>query len=242
MPLSAAAGIRFIRPRRSVKLIRMRCTFKFWLLTIVAVGVTTIATHIFAYDTIGNGYGSKWGEDPSAGTGAIITWGYMPDGTSLDPTGFPFNYAVTGTSNITALRNSVDVNYGAGAFNQAIQDAFNSWSAIANITFVGPIADAGLPVGSTNAITPNIRIGGFQAVPNQFFQHSSAMGLGPPGPSGQTFSRNRATSSSTSPASARSARTKSHLAPKTSRRLMSSTMAMMWKAFSCTSLATPQLA
>ena len=154
---------------------------------LIAAALLIQTTSLFAYDTIGNGYGSKWGEDPNAGTGAIVTWGYMPDGTTLDPNGFPFNYAITGTSNITAIRNSVDVNYGASAFNQAIQNAFNTWSAVANITFVGPITDPGLPVGSTNAITPNIRIGAFQAVPGQFFDHGSAIGLGPPGPSGAAF-------------------------------------------------------
>src|SRR3954471_10489975 len=100
---------------------------------IVALTSVTIAAPMYAYDTIGNGFGSKWGASPNAGTGAIVTWGFMLDGTTLDPTGAPFPDAITGTSNITALRNSVDVNYGAGAFNPAIQNAFNTWSAVANI-------------------------------------------------------------------------------------------------------------
>jgi hypothetical protein len=140
-----------------------------------------------AYDTIGNGFGSKWGASPNAGTGAIVTWGFMPDGTTLDPTGFPFHAAVTGTSNITVLRNSVDSNYGAGAFDTAIQNAFNTWSAIANVRFVGPVTDSGLPVAGSGATTPNIRIGAFEAVPDaappdDWFKFTSAFGIGPPGP------------------------------------------------------------
>ena len=146
--------------------------------------VMVLTGPLFGFDTIGNGYGSKWGADPNAGTGAVVTWGYMLDGTQLDAEGFPFHDAITGTSNITALRNSVDINYGAGAFDAAIQRSFNTWSAVANITFVGPVTDSGLAVGSTNAITPNIRIGAFQAVAGEWFQYGSAIGLGPPGPSG----------------------------------------------------------
>lgn len=145
------------------------------------VGLTAISP-LVAYDTIGNGFGSKWGASPNAGTGAIVTWGYMLDGTVLDPTGFPFHDAITGTSNITALRNSVDVNYGAGAFDTAIQNAFNTWSAVANVKFVGPNIDSGMPVAGAGAVTPNIRIGAFQAVPGKWFQYGSAIGIGPPGP------------------------------------------------------------
>jgi hypothetical protein len=155
-----------------------------WLCVLLVVATIPVARPLLAYDTIGNGFGSKWGADPNAGTGAIVTWGYMADGTQLDPDGFPFHEAITGMSNITALRNTVDVNYGVGAFNTAIQNAFNTWSAVANITFIGPVTDSGLPVGSTNAITPHIRIGAFQAVVDEWFQYGSAIGLGPPGPSG----------------------------------------------------------
>lgn len=134
-----------------------------------------------AYDTFSNGFGSKWG-DPHVGTGAVITWGYMLDGTTLDPNNFAFHDIITGTSNITALRTSVDVNYGAGAFDTAIQNAFNTWSAVANITFVGPVIDSGMPVAANGATSPNIRIGAFQAVPDSWFKYRSAIGINPPGP------------------------------------------------------------
>lgn len=152
------------------------------LSNIICLTVLALATSARAYDTIGNGYGSKWGADPHAGTGAVVTWGYMLDGTTLDPANFPFHDAITGTSNITALRNSVDANYGAGAFDSAIQDAFNTWSAVANVTFIGPVTDSGMPVAGAGATSPNIRIGAFQAVAGGWFQYGSAIGIGPPGP------------------------------------------------------------
>lgn len=147
-----------------------------------------IANSTLAFDTIGNGYGSKWGADPEAGTGAIVTWGYMLDGTDVDPNfridpiGFPNISGVVGTSNITELRNLIDANHGAGAFDAAIQRAFDTWSAAANITFVGPVPDSGFDVDSPNAVDPNIRIGAFEPDPNHWFKDAGAIGFGPPGP------------------------------------------------------------
>jgi hypothetical protein len=150
---------------------------------VLVATLLAIGTHsLHAYDTIGNGFGSKWGADPNAGNGAIVTWGFMPDGTTLDPNNFAFPNDITGTSNISALRNSVDVNYGAGAFDTAIQNAFNTWSAAANVTFVGPVTDPGLPVAGAGATTPNIRIGAFTFVVGQRFGGAGAIGIGPPGP------------------------------------------------------------
>jgi hypothetical protein len=153
---------------------------------LTCAAVILIARPVQAYDTIGNGFGSKWGASPAAGTGAVVTWGFMPDGTPLAEN-FVFGDAITGTSNITALRNSVDANYGVGAFDTAIQNAFNTWSAVANVRFVGPVTDPGLPVAAPGATTPNIRIGAFQAVPDaappdDWFKYTSAIGIGPPGP------------------------------------------------------------
>lgn len=155
-----------------------------WPWHVISVIIALVPESLFAFDTIGNGFGSKWGDDPMSGSGAIVTWGYMLDGTTLDPMGFPFHDAIEGTSNISALRASVDVNYGSGAFDAAIQNAFATWSAVANITFVGPLVDLGQPVGANGAVAPHIRIGAFQAVPGEWFQSGSAIGLGPPGPSG----------------------------------------------------------
>lgn len=153
-----------------------------WISALAIAACLAPSAPLFAYDTFGNGFGSKWGASPNAGTGAVVTWGFMPDGTTLDTNNFPFHSSITGTSNITALRQSVDVNYGVGAFNTAIQNAFNTWSAHANITFVGPVTDPGLPVAGTGATTPNIRIGAFTFVQGGQFANFSSIGIGPPGP------------------------------------------------------------
>jgi hypothetical protein len=151
------------------------------------IAVVLTANPTIAFETIGDGYGSKWGDDPNAGTGAIVTWGYMLDSTELDPEGFPFHEAITGTSNMTQLRGDVDAAYGTGSFDAAIQRAFDTWSAVANITFVGPVTDSGLAVGAVGATSPHIRIGAFEAVPGEWFEFGSSIGLGPPGPWGPDY-------------------------------------------------------
>lgn len=140
-----------------------------------------------AYDTIGNGLASKWGDDPYPGSGAIVTWGYMADGTDVDPAfridpfAHPDISGVVGTNSISQLRATVDATYGSGSFNGAIERALATWSAVANITFLGPLQDSGLPVASANAYSPMIRIGAFAPDPNHWFRDASAIGIGPPG-------------------------------------------------------------
>ncbi len=104
-----------------------------------------------AYDTIGNGNASKWGDDPYPGSGAIVTWGYVPDGTTVDPEAV----GVEGTSNLSQIRNLFNTNHGEGAFEAAIERAFATWSAVANITFIGPVDDPGDPLGAVGAVDAN---------------------------------------------------------------------------------------
>jgi len=133
-----------------------------------------------AYVTFGQGFSSKWGDDPDFGSGAVVAWGYMLDGTAADPS-LPDYGGLAGTSQLSELRGSIDATYGMGAFDTAIQNAFNTWSSVANITFVGPIVDSGLPSGQQGVTTPSIRIGAFHAVPNSGFSFAGAIGYGPPG-------------------------------------------------------------
>lgn len=133
--------------------------------------------------------GSKWGADPTAGTPAVVTWGFMPDGTTvvptfeLDPFSHPGETGFSGTSNLSALRERIDVTQGrgVGAFDAAIARALATWSAAANITFVGPITDPGLPFPASGATTPDIRIGAFMPAPGHSFNFVGAVGFGPPG-------------------------------------------------------------
>lgn len=127
--------------------------------------------------------GWKWG-NPLRGTGAVITWGFMTNDTVP---GEDFVMAageegpgILGTSDIPALRATVDGTYGAGAFDQAIQNAFDTWSKVANISFVGPLPDTGLPINDPGAHAPMIRIGAFTADPTHSFNNGFAAGFIPP--------------------------------------------------------------
>jgi hypothetical protein len=142
--------------------------------------VTAVAPAVADYVTFGNGYSSKW-DDPVHGTPATITWGWMLDGTTVSPSVLPFSTEVTGGSNLTQLRNDVDAVYGAGAFDAAIQNALDTWELVAGVTFVGPVADSGLPVGGAGATSPDIRIGAFTPSGVCCFDFVAAVGFGPPG-------------------------------------------------------------
>ena len=65
----------FIHVEVFVKLIRMSCLRRFPLLAFLAIVLSIFTNTLLAYDTIGNGYGSKWGEDPNAGTGGVLVPG-----------------------------------------------------------------------------------------------------------------------------------------------------------------------
>lgn len=142
-----------------------------------------------AFVSFGNGFGSKWG-DPNFGAPGVVTWGYMLDTTTadpdfrMDPWGSPDSTGVVGTSRITDLRARVDGEFGPGAFDGAIQRAFDTWSTVADIRFVGPVADSGAPFASPGAINPDIRIGAFVPEEGHSFNFVGAVGFGPPGPFG----------------------------------------------------------
>jgi hypothetical protein len=155
-----------------------------------AAAILLCAAQASAFVSFGNGFGSKWGADPNFGTGAVVTWGYMLDGTTadpnfeMDPWAFPGTTGLTGGSNITQLRNSIDSVHGTGAFDAAIQRAFDTWSSVADITFVGPETDLGQPFASAGATAPDIRIGAFVPEVGHSFNNVGAVGFGPPGPFG----------------------------------------------------------
>ncbi len=154
--------------------------------------VTSNASGFLSYNELWAGpnmEGWKWG-DPLRGTGAVITWGFMTNDT-VAGADFKINLAeegsgILGTSDIPALRATVDGTYGAGAFDQAIQNAFDTWSKVANISFVGPLPDTGLPINDPGANEPMIRIGAFTADPAHSFNDGFAVGFIPP-PNGGTL-------------------------------------------------------
>ena len=93
---------------------------------------------------------SKWGASSTPGTsGGIVTWSIVPAGTALDSGGFsPANT----TSDLQAAL--------PGDYLAQITRAFDAWSAVANIQFIG-IQDQGGSAGyhATGQVA-DIRIGG----------------------------------------------------------------------------------
>lgn len=142
----------------------------------VVAAAAWFSANAHAFDTIGNGNASKWGDDPYPGSGAVVTWGYIPDGTTVgaEPEG------VEGTSNLSQIRDLINTNHGPGAFEAAIERAFATWSSVANINFVGPIDDPGDPLGASGASTPMIRIGAYP-LNQEIWGVPGAIGIGPPG-------------------------------------------------------------
>lgn len=89
--------------------------------------------------------GTKWG-DPTMGTGATITWSLMSTGVSC-------SQEFSGCS-IKSLASFMPSNY-----LTELQRAFDSWSAVANLTFV-QVSDDGAAFNAASTASGQIRIGG----------------------------------------------------------------------------------
>ncbi len=81
-------------------------TRRFFLAFLCAWALLSLTAPASTYVTFGNGFGSKWG-DPNFGTPGVVTWGYMLNTTTADPSfrmdpwAFPDSAGVVGTSRIT---------------------------------------------------------------------------------------------------------------------------------------------
>jgi hypothetical protein len=136
------------------------------------------ASDLPAFDTFGDGYGSKW-DDPNFGTGAIVYWSFVTPGAGLSSA--PEISFLSGTNTLGGgdpdwdIRYKMDAQFGAGAFDAAVQRAFDTWSRAANLRFV-QVTDSGAPfAGST---TPDIRIAAYHFPENDF---GAGAAWGPPG-------------------------------------------------------------
>ncbi len=164
---------------------RRVCSRRWLWLVCVAAGAVALPCAAEPFVHIGQGAASKWGS-PTVGTGAVVTWGFVPDGTAvdpllrIDPVGSPDDVGVVGTSNLSQLRGLIDTNHGLGAFDAAIRSAFDTWSAVADVQFV-EVTDPGTTLGQQGSTTPNIRIAAFDPLPGHFFEGTGAIGFGPPG-------------------------------------------------------------
>lgn len=155
----------------------LRSWNRHWLAaSMLAAGLLAAVSTASAYSTIGNGDGSKW-DDPTWGTGAVITWSFMAPGAGLGSSA-PGSWSGTnslGTGDSNDIRMLIDGLYGAGSFDAALLRAFATWSSVANVTFV-QAADNGGDFGADTA--PDIRIGAFDFGAGNF---AGGSGFGPPG-------------------------------------------------------------
>ena len=142
------------------------------------LALTLPAPDVSAYDTFGDGYGSKW-DAPQFGTGAVVTWSYVTPGVGLASN--PAIAHLSGSNTLGGgdpawdIRSKIDAQFGAGAFDAAVQRALNTWAAAAHLHFV-QVADSGANfAGST---TPDIRIGAFHFPVGDF---AGGAAWGPPG-------------------------------------------------------------
>ncbi len=120
------------------------------------------AGHVGAYEVFGYGGNQalKWGSNTVGTPGGVVTWSLIADGTSVDAAA-P-NY-ITGASNLTSVFNQVG---GQASALAMIQQAFNAWSSVANISFVqvsesGASTELGAATPAAGSVIGNIRIGAY---------------------------------------------------------------------------------
>ena len=139
--------------------------------------LSAAAYNVFPY---GNGQALKWGNNTIGTAGGVVTWSLMPDGTTLDPS--TSNLGMSGTSNLSSVFAQVG---GTTAAMTAIQNAFNAWSAVANISFVQVAELGALPFGAAyggSQVVGSIRIGAFAINSNV-----GSVGYAPPPNGGTTL-------------------------------------------------------
>jgi len=95
---------------------------------------------------------------PGGPSGARITWSYITDGVGFSDAETSLPFAAGSTSSLGSIRAALDAQYGKGAFEAAVNNAFAAWASVANVSFVSS-TDNGAPFAGTTAI--DIRIGAY---------------------------------------------------------------------------------
>jgi len=95
---------------------------------------------------------------PGGPSGATITWSYITDGVGFSDAETTLPFAAGSTSSLGSIRAAMDAQYGAGAFEAAVNNAFAAWASVTNLSFV-PSTDNAAPFAGTTAI--DIRIGAY---------------------------------------------------------------------------------
>ena len=136
-----------------------------------------LAYNIFPY---GDGQALKWGDNTIGTPGGIVTWSLMSDGTALDPS--TAGLGLSGTSDLSSVFAQVG---GSSPAMAAISQAFDAWSALANVHFVQVAESGAMPFGAaygSAAMAGHIRIGAFSIA-----GFAGAVGYAPPPNGGTTL-------------------------------------------------------
>jgi hypothetical protein len=112
-------------------------------------------------DKWGNSYFQTFGpvsSTPGGPSPATISWSYITDGAGFVSPADNQTLPLQGTSSLGSIRAAMDAQYGAGAFETAVNNAFAAWARVANVTFVQK-TDNDAPFADTTAI--DIRVGAY---------------------------------------------------------------------------------
>jgi hypothetical protein len=117
--------------------------------TLVGAVLSLIVSASTSYGfVIGATSPGKWGS-PALGTGATVTWSLMATGVDLTVEGAPFN----------PVSNTTLSAFMPAGFKTQIENAFDAWSAVADITFI-EVADLGEAFNAAVQLSGDIRLGG----------------------------------------------------------------------------------
>jgi hypothetical protein len=128
-------------------------------------------------DKWGNSFFQTFGpvsSTPGGPSGATITWSYITDGAGFVSPADNQTLPLQGTNMLGSIRAALDAQYGAGAFEAAVNQAFAAWASVANVTFAQK-TDNGAAFAGTTAI--DIRIGAYTITGSS---DVGGIGYGPP--------------------------------------------------------------
>ncbi len=156
-----------------------------WFFTSCLVGMllTSIAHGFTLFDAGGfNGYTYlKWG-DPAVGTGATVSYSFLPVGTAgAEYCGDACPGVSAGTLPIWDPFSQTFVDTPLVDLAGYVEQAQEAWAAVADLTFSGPVFDAGLPINDPAAQPPatgQMRLGVFGFGPSAEFV--AGVGYAPP--------------------------------------------------------------
>lgn len=151
---------------------------------IFCAALLSAQAHAFAVFPLDANSSLKWGDNTNGTPGGVITWSFIPVGTS----GSAYCGSACPGSSVGNLNieNSPGMGYTSTALTSLesyIEAAFAKWSAVADISFVKLGSDSGVAINDPAAVpnaTGHVRIGVFS-----FASGGGAVGFAPP-PNGGT--------------------------------------------------------